>query len=116
MSDNKEEKFDPKKVLEYDIEQTRIQLKSMKVALTALERAIDEGIDGRFDPIAAKQTVKKTGMYPTRIVLLKWKNKGREEWSTHWQIFPPDRKSYHVHGHYYTNEDDARRDFSKREV
>lgn len=117
MDENeKEERFDPQKVLKYDIEQTRMQFKSFETALIALERAIDECADKRFEPIAAKRISVRTDMYPTRIVLLKWGFPKEGEWSTHWQIFPPDRESYHVHGHYFTNEEDARRDFSGREV
>ena len=114
MDDN--EKYNPEKRLEYDLELCREKFKMYEEAICALERAIDEGEDGRFTPVAAKSIARQLGAYPTRIVLLKWKAPKEGEWSTHWQVFPPNRQSYYVHGHYFMNEKDARRDFEKREI
>ena len=113
---NQEDKYDPIKKLQFDLENCKETLEMYKISVESLERAIDEGQDERFEPIAAKPTVHELGMFPTRIVLLKWTGRKEGEWSTHWQVFPSNRKSYYVHGHYFVSKNAAFEDFHDRGI
>jgi len=71
-----------------------------------------------YDVLEAKDWVFQQGCYPARIVLLKIKKAGDVEYSTHRQCdASQDGGSKHLQlGHYFTDIEDAVKDFKQREI